>query len=120
MPKKVQFGWTNHNALNNVNNLMNNLDPQMNAYIQQQIMIQQERQRIINEFLYSTVFFSRHAGLYYNRYRNMDFEIMRIDFTHHNDPLIPRFTMIHVIDDPRNPDNVISVSLYITNFNMFR
>jgi len=119
MPKKVQFGWTNNNALNNINNLINNVDPRVIAYIQEQNMIRQEQQRIINEFLYSTVFFSRRAGLYYTLYKNMDFEVMRIDFTNAN-PLIPKFTMIHVMDDPRNPDNVISLSLYIRNFNIFR
>jgi hypothetical protein len=119
MPKKVQFGWTNRNAQNNLNNIINNVDPRVIAYIEQQNMIRQEQQRIINDFLYNTVFFSRHAGLYYTVYKNMDFEVMRIDFTNAN-PLIPRFTLIHVMDDPRNPDNVISITINVNNFNIFR
>jgi hypothetical protein len=119
MPKKVQFGWTNRNALNELNNVIINLDNQVHAYVEQQMIIVQERQRIIDEYLYTSLFFSRHAGLYYNRYKNMDFEVMRIDFTNAN-PLIPRFTLIHVIDDPRDPDNVISITVNVNNFNMFR
>lgn len=117
MKKKNRFGWTNPNTVNQLNI---NVNPRFLAYVEQQIINQMEQQRIINRYLFSTVFFTRHAGLYYNRYKNMDFEIMRIEFTHPRNPLIPYFTLLHTIDDPRDPNNMVSISLYIPHFNIFR
>ena len=47
----------------------------------------------------------------------MDFEVTNVDFPN-NDPFISRITAIHIMDDPRNPNNIITVSFDYTNQRM--
>jgi hypothetical protein len=67
----------------------------------------------INEGNGITFYFTPYAGNLDITYRDefgrrMDFEVTNVTFP--NDPFIPRITAIHIMDDPRNPNNVITVS----------
>jgi hypothetical protein len=75
----------------------------------------------INEGNGITFYFTPYAGNLDITYRDefgrrMDFEVTNVTFP--NDPFIPRITAIHIMDDPRNPNNVITVSFNYTNQRM--
>ena len=100
---KFNFGWTNPSA--------NIQDPRLIRYVQN---------AIAEQYLYETVFLTRMAGQKYQRYRNKDFEIMRVDFNFLDQPFVPTLLLVHTMDDPRNHSNVISFSLDLFNENMIR
>jgi len=116
--RKNNFGWVNQEVQNTMNNISSN--PHLNQILQQEMDIHQEQQRIVTKYLDSTIFFTNRAGLYYNWYRNMDFEVMSIHFRTPGYPTIPTFTLLHVRDDPRDPDNLVDINFLVTNFNMIR
>jgi len=100
-----KFGWSNPNGnLNRINNYL----------------IDNERENIIEIYLYQTVFLTRYAGNIYRRYRNLDFEVMNITFNNIEYPLVPTLLLVHNTDDPRNPNNIITISLDLLNENMIR
>jgi len=75
----------------------------------------------INEGNGITFYFTPYAGnldiMYRDEFgRRMDFEVTNVTFP--NDPFIPRITAIHIMDDPRNPNNVITVSFNYMNQRM--
>ena len=114
MVKKSNFGWTKKD----IPELSMN-DP-INRRIYEELMIQQERQNIYDNYIQSAVFLTGRAGRLYQQYRNLDWEVVNIEFLNPNYPLIPTLTLVHTVDDPRNPDNVIIVHLELLNENMLR
>ena len=108
-----------------------------NWYKNEQRRIQQEREQeqiesefirevinkrnlIKNTFLGNTIYFTPKAGLHYNWYKNMDFEIIDVRFLHNQESMcvIPTFTLLHVKDDPRDPNNLLQVVVDIKDSNM--
>ena len=112
MVKKSNFGWTNPGAQDLSMN-----DP-INRRIYEQLMLEQERQNIYDNYIDSTVFLTGRAGILYQRYRNIDWEVVDIQFLNPIYPLVPTLTLVHTMDDPRN--NLLRIQLELLNENMLR
>ena len=114
--RRNNFGWTNPN-------LDLSMDNPENRRIFEQILIQTERDRITNAYLGATVFLTRFAGVLYDHYRGLDFEVMRIDYYNPRDPVVPTLTLVHTkhtTTNYRDPENYIWVHLELLNENMLR
>jgi hypothetical protein len=79
-----------------------------------------KRNNIKNMFLGNTIYFTPKAGLHYNWYKNMDFEIIDVRFLHNEESkyVVPTFTLVHIKDDPRDPNNFLQIVVEIKNVNM--
>jgi len=121
MKNKNKFGWTNpqtKHVLDTINN-----SAALREQIETEITIREilnEQNIIYNTYINQTIFFTPRAGLYNRWYRNMDFEVVDIQFRNPQYPRLPTFVLVHVRDDPRNPNNIIHIDFPVRNFNMIR
>lgn len=96
------------------------LPPQMeihNEILERLQYIQNIQHMIEDDYFEHTIYFTRAAGPLYNQYRNMDFEVIDLYFPNQTSTF-PYLRLLHVRDDPRDPNNFLEITVHITNFNM--